>query len=106
MLPKKATSVCPRKIGVTICEDAWNDEDFWQDRRYRINPIAELANEGAELVRHLAEEVVQSMEIATRSGLGGGTLIIVGSRSETVAFPYGFFKDWTLDAKTARFYRH
>jgi len=43
-----------RKIGVTICEDAWNDEDFWQDRRYRINPIAELANAGAELIFNLS----------------------------------------------------
>ena len=39
-----------RKIGVTICEDAWNDEDFWQDRRYRKNPVAELAHAGAEIV--------------------------------------------------------
>jgi NAD+ synthase (glutamine-hydrolysing) len=43
-----------RKIGITICEDAWNDEDFWQDRRYRINPIAELANNGAELIFNLS----------------------------------------------------
>jgi hypothetical protein len=64
------------------------------------------ASEGSELVRHLAEEVVQSMEIPSRSGLGGETLIIVGSRSETATFPYGFFKDWTLDANTARFRRH
>jgi hypothetical protein len=64
------------------------------------------ASEGAALVRHLAEEVVQSMEIPTRSGLGGETLIIVGSRSQTATFPYGFFKDWTLDANTARFRRH
>lgn len=63
------------------------------------------ANDGAELVRHLAKEVVQSMEIPTRSGLGGETLVIVGSRSETATFPYGFFKDWMLDANTARFYR-
>jgi hypothetical protein len=31
---------------------------------------------------------------------------IVGSRSETAAFPYGFFKDWTLDTNTARFRRN
>jgi len=43
-----------RKIGITICEDAWNDEDFWQDRRYRINPVAELANAGAELIFNLS----------------------------------------------------
>jgi hypothetical protein len=63
------------------------------------------ASEGSELVRHLADQVVQAMEIPTRTGLGGETLVIVGSRSETVTFPYGFFKDWTLDANTARFRR-
>src|SRR5438132_9444747 len=60
------------------------------------------ASEGSELVRHLADQVIQVMEISTRIGLGGETLVIVGSRSETVTFPYGFFKDWTLDANTAR----
>ncbi|HZM02858.1 MAG TPA: nitrilase-related carbon-nitrogen hydrolase, partial [Candidatus Saccharimonadales bacterium] len=24
--------------GVTICEDIWNDEDFWPQRRYQKNP--------------------------------------------------------------------
>src|SRR5437879_10585381 len=24
-------------LGITICEDVWNDEDFWRDRRYRKN---------------------------------------------------------------------
>ena len=64
------------------------------------------ASEGAELVRHLADQVIQAMEISTRSGLGGETLVVVGSRSETATFPYGFFKDWTLDANTARFRRN
>jgi len=61
------------------------------------------ASEGAELVRHLAGQVVQAMEIPIRSGLGGETLIIIGSRSETATFPYGFFKDWT---HPAHFHRH
>jgi hypothetical protein len=46
------------------------------------------------------------MEIPTRSGLGGETLVIVGSRSEAATFPYDFFKDWMLDTNTARFRRH
>jgi hypothetical protein len=45
------------------------------------------------------------MEIPTRTGLGGETLVIVGSRSEAATFPYGFFKDWMLDINTARFGR-
>jgi len=63
------------------------------------------AEEGAELVRHLNEEVVRAMAIAERAALGGETLLVVGSRNEAATFPYGFFKDWTLDANTARFSR-
>ncbi|PSN19959.1 NAD+ synthase [filamentous cyanobacterium CCP5] len=33
----------PVRIGVTICEDLWNDEDFWGGRNYPRNPIADLA---------------------------------------------------------------
>jgi NAD+ synthetase len=39
-----------RKIGLTICEDIWNDEDFWRERRYRRNPPADLAAAGAEII--------------------------------------------------------
>jgi NAD+ synthetase len=39
-----------KKIGLTICEDVWNDEDFWDDRRYRRNPAAELVQAGAEII--------------------------------------------------------
>jgi NAD+ synthetase len=38
------------KIGLTICEDVWNDEDFWDERRYRRNPAAELADAGAKII--------------------------------------------------------
>jgi len=35
------------KIGLTICEDIWNDEDSWPERRYRHNPPVDLAEAGA-----------------------------------------------------------
>jgi len=38
------------KVGLTICEDVWNDEDFWRDRRYRRNPATELAESGARVI--------------------------------------------------------
>ncbi|MBI5775706.1 MAG: NAD+ synthase, partial [Verrucomicrobia bacterium] len=43
-----------RKIGVTICEDVWNDEGFWRERRYRRNPAADLAAAGAEIIFNLS----------------------------------------------------
>ena len=38
------------KIGLTICEDVWNDEDFWDERRYRRNPATELVAGGVKLI--------------------------------------------------------
>ncbi|MFM7365695.1 MAG: NAD+ synthase [Cuspidothrix sp.] len=41
-------------IGVTICEDLWNDEEFWGKRTYAVNPIADLANLGVDLIVNLS----------------------------------------------------
>jgi NAD+ synthase (glutamine-hydrolysing) len=42
------------KLGLTVCEDVWNDEDYWDERRYRRNPAAELA-EATDAVNELAK---------------------------------------------------
>jgi NAD+ synthase (glutamine-hydrolysing) len=39
-----------RKIGVSICEDIWNDADFWPHRLYREDPIEKLCAAGAEIL--------------------------------------------------------
>ena len=43
-----------KKIGITICEDIWNDEDFWPDRLYRHDPVKELILQGAEIILNLS----------------------------------------------------
>lgn len=42
------------KIGVTICEDLWNDEEFWGRRQYPCNPLADLAQEKVDLMINLS----------------------------------------------------
>ncbi len=42
------------RIGVTICEDLWNDEEFWGGRSYPRNPIADLAEAGVDVVVNLS----------------------------------------------------
>jgi NAD+ synthase (glutamine-hydrolysing) len=42
------------KIGLTVCEDLWNDEDFWGKRSYLVNPIAELAAQNIDLSINLS----------------------------------------------------
>src|SRR5438093_5719131 len=43
-----------RKLGLTICEDVWNDEDFWRERRYSRDPAAELVAAGAEILLNIS----------------------------------------------------
>ncbi len=37
------------RLGVTICEDVWNDCDFWPKRLYHRDPVRELADQRADL---------------------------------------------------------
>ncbi|MCY7283261.1 MAG: NAD+ synthase, partial [Cyanobacteria bacterium CAN_BIN43] len=37
-----------------ICEDIWNDEGFWGKRNYQTDPIADLANQGVDLIVNLS----------------------------------------------------
>ena len=43
-----------QKIGLTICEDIWNDDDFWPERRYQHNPPVELAEAGAQIIFNIS----------------------------------------------------
>lgn len=42
------------KIGVTICEDLWNDEQFWGKKNYEINPLQDLVNVDVDLIINLS----------------------------------------------------
>src|SRR5580700_4379962 len=35
---------------LTICEDAWNDKQYWERRRYSRDPVEELASTGARIL--------------------------------------------------------
>ncbi|MGD2175283.1 MAG: NAD+ synthase [Candidatus Brocadiaceae bacterium] len=42
------------RVGLTICEDAWNDPTFWGDRLYERDPVQELAEAGADLLVNIS----------------------------------------------------
>ena len=42
------------RIGLTICEDAWNDPDFWSRQRYGQDPIDPLLSAGCNLIVNIA----------------------------------------------------
>ncbi len=43
-----------RKIGLTICEDIWNDKDFFKRRMYHIDPLPLLIKQGADLIINIS----------------------------------------------------
>ncbi|MBU1003340.1 MAG: NAD+ synthase [Proteobacteria bacterium] len=43
-----------RLLAVTICEDLWNDNDFWKKTRYSGDPMASPSIRNAELVLNLS----------------------------------------------------
>jgi NAD+ synthase (glutamine-hydrolysing) len=43
-----------RKLGLSICEDIWNDADFWPRRLYRGDPIEALVGAGAEVIVNIS----------------------------------------------------
>jgi NAD+ synthase/NAD+ synthase (glutamine-hydrolysing) len=42
------------RVALTICEDAWNDKSFWENRLYNIDPVEELMRAGGSLVLNIS----------------------------------------------------
>jgi NAD+ synthase (glutamine-hydrolysing) len=58
-LAAEASTAAPSRalglsLGLSICEDIWNDKRFWVKPRYARDPIAELRAAGAELVLNVS----------------------------------------------------
>ncbi|MCP5518498.1 MAG: NAD+ synthase [Verrucomicrobiales bacterium] len=74
------------RLGLTVCEDLWNDEAFWKDRRYRRNPAAELVAAGANLILnasaspwHLGKNRVRHAMLQSLAGRCGVPLLYCNS---------------------------
>lgn len=43
-----------RQVALTICEDAWNDKSFWENRLYTIDPVEELMRAGGSIILNIS----------------------------------------------------
>jgi NAD+ synthetase len=43
-----------RRIGLTICEDAWNDKEVFRHRIYTADPVGQLISAGADLLINIS----------------------------------------------------
>ena len=44
------TTIRNTRTALTICEDAWNDKQYWERRLYQRDPVEELAQAGAGIL--------------------------------------------------------
>jgi len=42
------------RLAITICEDAWNDKDFWPQRLYPIDPVEDLMGQKPTLLLNIS----------------------------------------------------
>jgi NAD+ synthase/NAD+ synthase (glutamine-hydrolysing) len=91
--------IAGHRVGISICEDIWNDRDFWKRRRYHHDPIEELVRARATIVLNLSaspftagkhrrrEEMLSSMAakhavpIAYVNQFGGNDDLVFDGRS-------------------------
>lgn len=42
------------RLGISVCEDIWNDADYWKHRRYTFDPIEKLKNDGISILLNIS----------------------------------------------------
>lgn len=116
--PQQVVALDGVRLAITICEDAWNDKNFWPRRLYAVDPMEELMR-GSPAVHinlssspfwHSKREVRRQMltAIARRDGIpvlmcnqvGGndslvfdGTSLAINSRGDLIAQAASFAED-------------
>jgi NAD+ synthetase len=103
------------KLGISICEDAWNDAELWPERRYDRDPIAELVALGADILINLsaspfalAKRALRPRLMAAHARRHGRPLIIVNQvgGNDDLLFDgasLAFSADGTLAARAHEF---
>src|SRR5581483_5955701 len=59
------------RLGISICEDVWNDRDFWERRRYHQDPIEVLTKGGTDAIINLSASPFTVSKQALREDMLG-----------------------------------
>ena len=52
--PQQVVELDGLRLAITICEDAWNDKNFWQQRLYAVDPVEELMRQQPGILINLS----------------------------------------------------
>ena len=91
-----------RRLGISICEDIWNDRDLWQRRRYHHDPVETLVAAGADVIVNLSASPFTAGKHARREEMIGAM-----ARKHRVPFVYvnqfGGNDDLVFDGRSCAF---
>ncbi len=103
--PAESQSVfhlCGRRLALTICEDIWNDKEFWAKRLYPCDPVEELVAQGGDFLinisaspysmgkRHLRHRMLEAlarryrMPVVLVNQVGGNDSLVFDGSSAVV----------------------
>jgi NAD+ synthase/NAD+ synthase (glutamine-hydrolysing) len=57
------------RLGLTVCEDVWNDKNFWKQQRYTRDPVEETVRAGAQVLLNIASSPYSSGKIDLRRSM-------------------------------------
>jgi NAD+ synthase (glutamine-hydrolysing) len=57
------------QLGITICEDVWNDKTFWASPMYARDPVTELVSLGTSVLINISASPFTIMKRHLRSGM-------------------------------------
>lgn len=60
-----------KRLGVTVCEDIWNDKDFWKKPLYHADPVEALVEEGLDAIVNLSASPFTLGKQAVREAMLG-----------------------------------
>ncbi|MEW6425344.1 MAG: NAD+ synthase [Bacillota bacterium] len=66
---RKPVSFKGLKLGLTVCEDVWNDKDYWNRRLYAVDPVEELVAQGADLIINISASPYHFGKIGRRADM-------------------------------------
>jgi NAD+ synthase (glutamine-hydrolysing) len=94
-----------RRLGISICEDIWNDRDFWKRPRYHHDPIEALAGAGAEVVLNLSASPFSAGKHARREEMLS-SLALKHRRPVLYVNQFGGNDDLVFDGRSCAFDAH
>jgi NAD+ synthase (glutamine-hydrolysing) len=69
--PNKAFTFSGIRLGISICEDIWNDKDFFPRQLYHTNPVESLVRDGAQILVNISASPYNRGKLAFRKQMLG-----------------------------------